>query len=110
MVKVTAEGVPKLGVVNTALAENTKLPVPVSSEITPANSEEEVAANTLNLSVVFATLVIAPAEPLTDSTPALVIVGVVPSSPKPDNVIPVPATKLPTYEPVVSLPRVTESG
>ena len=45
LVRVAADGVPRLGVVNTALVENTKLPVPVSSEITPANSAEVVEAN-----------------------------------------------------------------
>ena len=43
----------KVGVpVKVGEADNTKLPVPVSSEITPANSAEVVAAITFNLSVV----------------------------------------------------------
>ena len=37
LVNVAVEGVPRLGVVNTALAENTKLPVPVSSLINVAS-------------------------------------------------------------------------
>ena len=45
---VGAKGVP----VKVGETDNTKLPVPVSSEITPANSAEVVAAITFNLSVV----------------------------------------------------------
>ena len=52
LVKVPDVGVPNNGVVRVGDVANTKRPVPVSSEITPANSEEEVAACTLNLSVV----------------------------------------------------------
>jgi hypothetical protein len=47
----------------------TKPAVPVSSEITPANSAEVVAANCESLPVVRATLVIAPVPPLTEDTP-----------------------------------------
>ena len=47
-VAVGAKGVP----VNVGDADNTTLPVPVSSEITPANSVEEVDDITFNLSVV----------------------------------------------------------
>ena len=105
LVNIAVDGVPMFGVIKTALVLNTKLPVPTSSEIVLASSDDEVDAKVLNLSVVFATLVIAPDEPLIDKTPALAMVGVAPSLPKPDNVIPVPATRLPTYAPVVSLPN-----
>jgi len=52
LVRVPEEGVPKAGVTRTGEVANTKAPLPVSSDITPANSEEEVAACTDNLSVV----------------------------------------------------------
>jgi hypothetical protein len=60
---------PILGVVIVGEVPNTSDPVPVSSEITPASSEDVVAANCDNLPVVKATLVIAPVPPLTDETP-----------------------------------------
>ena len=40
-----AVAAPMLGVVKVGLVENTKDPLPVSSLITPASSEEVVAAN-----------------------------------------------------------------
>jgi hypothetical protein len=49
LVRVPEVGVPNNGVVRDGEVANTKSPVPVSSDITPANSEEEVAANTLSL-------------------------------------------------------------
>ena len=49
LVNVPEVGVPNNGVVRVGDVANTKSPVPVSSDITPANSEEEVAANTLSL-------------------------------------------------------------
>jgi hypothetical protein len=49
LVKVPEVGVPNNGVVRVGDVANTKSPVPVSSEITPSNSEDEVAANTLSL-------------------------------------------------------------
>jgi hypothetical protein len=49
LVSVPEDGVPKAGVVRTGDVANTKSPLPVSSDIIPANSEEEVAANTLSL-------------------------------------------------------------
>jgi len=49
LVRVPDVGVPNSGVVRVGEVANTKSPDPVSSEITPANSEEEVAANTLSL-------------------------------------------------------------
>ena len=52
LVRVPEVGVPSNGVVRVGDVANTKSPVPVSSDITPANSEEEVAACTDNLSVV----------------------------------------------------------
>ena len=52
LVKVPEVGVPNNGVVRVGDVANTKSPDPVSSDITPANSEELVAACTLNLSVV----------------------------------------------------------
>ena len=50
LVRVPEVGVPNNGVVRVGDVANTKSPVPVSSDITPANSEDEVAACTLNLS------------------------------------------------------------
>jgi hypothetical protein len=49
LVRVPEVGVPNNGVVRVGEVANTKSPLPVSSDITPANSEEEVAANTLSL-------------------------------------------------------------
>jgi len=49
LVRVPDVGVPNNGVVRVGEVANTKSPDPVSSDITPANSEEEVAANTLSL-------------------------------------------------------------
>ena len=52
LVATSAEGVPRAGVTSVGLLANTNAPLPVSSDITPANSEEVVAANTLILLVV----------------------------------------------------------
>ena len=52
LVRVPEDGVPKAGVTRVGEVANTKDPLPVSSDITPANSEDEVAACTFNLSVV----------------------------------------------------------
>ena len=52
LVPTSAEGVPNAGVTKVGLVANTNKPLPVSSDITPANSEELVAANTLILLVV----------------------------------------------------------
>ena len=49
LVRVPEDGVPKAGVVRTGEVANTKSPLPVSSDITPANSADEVAACTDNL-------------------------------------------------------------
>jgi hypothetical protein len=49
LVRVPEVGVPNNGVVRVGDVANTKRPLPVSSDITPANSEDEVAANTLSL-------------------------------------------------------------
>jgi hypothetical protein len=49
LVRVPEVGVPNNGVVRVGDVANTKSPDPVSSDITPANSEEEVAVNTLSL-------------------------------------------------------------
>jgi len=49
LVRVPEVGVPNNGVVRVGDVANTKSPVPVSSDITPSNSEDEVAANTLSL-------------------------------------------------------------
>ena len=46
LVRSPEEGVPKAGVTRTGDVANTKAPLPVSSEITPANSKDEVAACT----------------------------------------------------------------
>jgi hypothetical protein len=48
-VRVPEFGVPKTGVTRVGVLANTKAPVPVSSEMIPANSEDVVAANTLSL-------------------------------------------------------------
>jgi len=52
LVRVPEDGVPNAGVTRVGEVANTNAPLPVSSEITPASSEEVVAACTLNLSVV----------------------------------------------------------
>jgi hypothetical protein len=52
LVRVPEPGVPNAGVMKVGVLLKTKRPLPVSSDMTPANSEEEVAACTLNLSVV----------------------------------------------------------
>jgi hypothetical protein len=49
LVRVPEVGVPNNGVVRVGDVANTKRPLPVSSDITPANSEDEVAVNTLSL-------------------------------------------------------------
>jgi len=49
LVKVPEVGVPNNGVVRVGEVANTKSPDPVSSDMTPANSADEVAACTLNL-------------------------------------------------------------
>ena len=49
LVRVPEAGVPKAGVTRVGDVANTKAPLPVSSDITPSNSEEVVAANTLSL-------------------------------------------------------------
>jgi len=49
LVRVPEDGVPKAGVTRVGDVANTKRPLPVSSDITPANSAEEVAACTDNL-------------------------------------------------------------
>ena len=51
-VKLVAVAAPKDGVVNEGLLANTSAPEPVSSLMTPANSDEVVAAKTLNLFLV----------------------------------------------------------
>ena len=51
-VNVALEGVPSAGVTRVGELANTKAPLPVSSEITPANSLDVVAASADNLSVV----------------------------------------------------------
>ena len=52
LVKVPEPGVPNTGVMKVGVLLKTNRPVPVSSDITPANSDDEVAACTDNLSVV----------------------------------------------------------
>ena len=49
LVRVPEVGVPNNGVVRVGDVANTKRPDPVSSDITPANSDDEVAANALSL-------------------------------------------------------------
>jgi hypothetical protein len=49
LVKVPEPGVPNTGVMKVGVLLKTNNPEPLSSDITPANSEEEVAANTLSL-------------------------------------------------------------
>ena len=45
LVSTAADGVPRAGVVSVGEVPNTRAPDPVSSDITPANCEEVVAAN-----------------------------------------------------------------
>ena len=52
LVRVPEPGVPNTGVMKVGVLLKTNNPLPLSSDITPANSEEEVAACTDNLSVV----------------------------------------------------------
>jgi hypothetical protein len=52
LVRVALLGVPSAGVTSVGLVANTKAPEPVSSLITPANSDEVVAASADSLSVV----------------------------------------------------------
>jgi hypothetical protein len=52
LVRVPEDGVPNAGVTRDGEVANTKDPLPVSSDITPSNSADEVAACTDNLSVV----------------------------------------------------------
>jgi len=52
LVRVPEDGVPNAGVTRVGDVANTNAPLPVSSDITPFNSAEVVAACTLNLSVV----------------------------------------------------------
>ena len=59
LVSVNEVGVPKFGVTRVGLVAKTNAPEPVSSEITPANSAEVVAANVLNLLLVRATVPVA---------------------------------------------------
>jgi len=49
-VMLVAVAAPRTGVTRVGVLANTRAPVPVSSEITPASSAEVVAANTLSLS------------------------------------------------------------
>jgi hypothetical protein len=49
LVRSPEDGVPNAGVTRTGEVANTKAPLPVSSDITPANCNEVVAANTLRL-------------------------------------------------------------
>ena len=63
-VNVPLAGVPNTGVTNVGEVANTNAPLPVSSDITPANSEEDVAASTEILLVVYTPLVTAPAVKL----------------------------------------------
>jgi hypothetical protein len=49
LVRVPEDGVPNAGVTSDGEVANTNAPLPVSSEITPANCNEVVAANTLRL-------------------------------------------------------------
>ena len=71
LVSVPDVGVPRIGLTNVGVLANTNAPVPVSSEITPANWADVVAANCAKVLVVRATLEIAPLEPLTVVTPVL---------------------------------------
>jgi hypothetical protein len=49
LVRVPEDGVPNAGVTRTGEVANTNAPLPVSSDMTPANCNEVVAANTLRL-------------------------------------------------------------
>jgi len=67
LVNTPDDGVPMLGVVSDGLDENTSEPVPVSSDMTVANSAEVVAANTDNLFAIYATVPPKPND--TDAAP-----------------------------------------
>lgn len=58
-----AVATPRVGVTKVGEEANTNVPEPVSSEITPANSEEVVAAKALSLLVVYTPFVTVPAFP-----------------------------------------------
>src|SRR5574343_206240 len=61
--KEVAEATPNVGVIKVGEVENTNVPEPVSSEITPFNSAEVVAERALILSVVYTPLVTVAALP-----------------------------------------------
>ena len=54
-VPTNADGVPNAGVVSVGLVPNTNNPLPVSSEIIPANSDDDVAAKSLSFAPELAT-------------------------------------------------------
>ena len=70
LVSTPLAGVPSAGVTNVGLLAKTNAPVPVSSEITPASSLDEVAANTLNLFPVSATVPLVAGSVITVPVPA----------------------------------------
>lgn len=82
--KVPDVGVPRTGVTSVGVLANTKAPVPVSSESTPANSDDDVEANALRLFDVYATVPPAPNATELESVPVsvnvLLAVNVLPSA------------------------------
>ena len=82
--KLVAFAAPNVGVTRVGLVANTRLPEPVSSEITPASSADVVAANTLNLLAVYATVPPVPNATELASVPVkvsvLLAVNVLPSA------------------------------
>jgi hypothetical protein len=76
LVSVTLEGVPRAGVISVGLLAKTNAPVPVSSEMTPASSAEEVAAKSLSLLAVLALPAARSYAALTEAGTAAVVVEV----------------------------------
>jgi oxygen-dependent protoporphyrinogen oxidase len=73
LVSVALCGVPRIGVTSVGLVANTNAPDPVSSEITPASSLDDVAANALNLFEVRATVPVVAGSVMTVPVPAIAV-------------------------------------
>lgn len=70
LVSVALAGVPSAGVTSVGLFAKTSAPLPVSSEMTPASSEDDVAANALSLFPVSATVPVVAGSVMTVPVPA----------------------------------------
>ena len=105
----------KVGVSNAGESENTKLPVPDSSEMVPANSAEVVAAKSDNLLLVVARVpvvgrvifVAAVVVSVSEKAPLVANAPAVEIFPPRVMVIPVFATPVPPFAPVRMPPSVT---